>query len=82
MASLDELAGPDGETLYVARDETEIGSEAPFFVVYADPDRETRWGYLCGSCETVDNAMDSMGRIRCNRCENFKRPDEWDSAHE
>ena len=73
--------GPRGGTLYVSR-ETERGSVAPFLVAYADPDGRERWGYFCTNCETFDNAMDSMGRIQCNVCENFKRPDEWDAAHE
>ena len=82
MSALDELEGPEEQTLYVARDEAERGSKAPFFVVYVDTDRERRWGYFCGNCETAENAMDSMGRVQCNNCENFKRADEWDAAHE
>lgn len=74
--------GPDGRTLYVARDEAERGSEAPFFVAYADPDRDRKWGFFCANCETFDTAMDAMGRVQCNGCSNFKRPDEWDAAHE
>lgn len=67
---------------YVDRSAGERGAEAPFFHVYADPAGETRWGYLCGNCETVDNAMDSMGRIECNVCGNVRKPEEWDAAHE
>lgn len=74
--------GPNGEQLYVADDEAEKGSKAPFFVAYRDEERERRWGFFCGNCETFSNAMDSMGRVQCNDCENFKRPDEWDAAHE
>ncbi|SEN82171.1 hypothetical protein SAMN05216388_1005130 [Halorientalis persicus] len=72
----------DGEQLYVARDEAERGSKGPFFVVYADPDRENRWGYFCSNCESFDNAMDAMGRIQCNVCSNIRKADEWDAAHE
>jgi len=72
----------DGETLYVARQEAEKGVDAPFFTVYVDTERERRWGYLCGNCESLSTAMDSMGRMQCNDCSNFKRPDEWDAAHE
>ena len=50
--------------------------------MYADDAGETRWGYFCGNCETVNNAMDSMGRIECNECGNMRKPDEWDAAHE
>lgn len=79
---LEEREGPDGRTLYVDREEAEKGEEGPFFVVFADREGERRWGYFCGHCETFNNAMDSMGRIQCNECSNFKRPDEWDAAHE
>jgi hypothetical protein len=72
----------NGETLYVARSEDERGSKAPFFVVYETEDRDGRWGYFCGNCETFDNAMDSMGRIQCNVCSNVRKPEEWDAAHE
>ncbi|AHG04315.1 GNAT family acetyltraansferase [Halobacterium sp. DL1] len=76
------VATDDGETLYVAEDEAERGQDGPFLVVYRTPERERRWGWFCTNCESVDNAMDSMGRIECNVCGNFKKPDEWDSAHE
>lgn len=74
--------GPAGRTLYVARDEAERGSVAPFFVAFLDTDRERRWGFVCGNCDTVSTAMDAMGQLRCSGCKNFKRPDEWDAAHE
>lgn len=79
---MEAVTTPDGETRYVARDETEPGSEAPFFVVYLGENRERRWGFFCGNCESVDNAMDTMGRIRCNACPNVRKPTEWDAAHE
>jgi hypothetical protein len=72
----------DGGTLYVAEDEGERGQDGPFFVVYGTPEREDRWGWYCSNCESVDNAMDSMGRIKCNVCGNFRKAEEWDSAHE
>ena len=78
--TLEAREGPGG-TLYVSQ-EAERGSVAPFLVVYADESGRERWGYFCTNCETFDNAMDSMGRIQCNACQNFKRPDEWDAAHE
>ena len=71
-----------GRTLYVNRVEAERGSKGPFFVAYADERADERWGYFCGNCGTFDNAMDAMGRIRCNVCANIKKPDEWDAAHE
>lgn len=71
-----------GRTLYVSRAEAERGSKGPFLTAYADEDAETRWGYFCANCATFDNAMDAMGRIKCNACANIKKPDEWDAAHE
>jgi hypothetical protein len=78
---MNDRTGPDGRTLYVSR-EAERGNKAPFFVVYADEAGERRWGFYCANCETFDNAVDSMGRIQCNECSNFKKADEWDAAHE
>ena len=71
-----------GATVYVAPTETERGSKGPFYVVYVTPDRETRWGYRCGNCDSFDTAMDTMGRVECNDCRNVRKPDEWDAAHE
>ena len=79
---LKTATAPDGRTVYVDREATERGSKAPFYVVYVTDDAERRWGYFCGNCETFDNAMDSMGRIRCNACGNLRKPDQWDAAHE
>jgi hypothetical protein len=73
---------PKGETLFVATDEGDRGSKGPFFVAYRTSDRQRRYGWFCGECETIDNAMDSMGRIQCNRCGNLRKPTEWDAAHE
>jgi peptide subunit release factor 1 (eRF1) len=71
-----------GEAVYVAEGEERVGSEGPFLVVYSDAEREERYGYLCSSCGTIDNAMDTMGRIVCNECGNTRKPEEWDAAHE
>ncbi|GGK61428.1 MULTISPECIES: DUF5816 domain-containing protein [Haloarcula] len=79
---MDALEGPDGETLYVDRSDGDTGTKGAFYVVYRDADRERRWGYFCGNCETFNNAMDSMGRIRCNDCSNLRKAEEWDAAHE
>ncbi|MXR42622.1 GNAT family acetyltransferase [Halobaculum sp. WSA2] len=79
--TLDAVETAAGE-LYVDRADGERGSKSPFYHVYADEAGETRWGYFCGNCETVNNAMDSMGRIECNECGNMRKPEEWDAAHE
>jgi hypothetical protein len=73
--------GPDGRTLYVSR-EAESGEKGPFLVVYGAEAGKERWGYFCTNCEAFDNAMDTMGRVQCNVCANYKKPDEWDAAHE
>jgi len=71
----------DGDTVYVAHDTTENGSLAPFRVVYTEPDREEIYGYWCSRCEDLANAMDAMGRIRCDGCGNARKPTRWDSAY-
>ncbi len=79
---MDATTTTDDETVYVSRGEGTRGSKGPFFVVYRTPEAERRYGYFCGNCETLDNAMDSMGRIECNRCGNLRKATEWDAAHE
>lgn len=79
---MDEVTGPDGQTLYVDAGQAERGTKGPFFRVFLDPSGETRWGYWCANCETLDTAVDSMGRIECNVCRNLRKAEEWDAAHE
>jgi len=79
---MDAATTDNGQTLYIDRTDGKKGSKAPFYVVYAGEDAENRWGYYCGHCETFDTAMDSMGRVQCNRCANITKADEWDAAHE
>lgn len=82
VAGMDERTGPNGQTLYVATAEAERGAQAPFYVAYSDSEGARRWGYVCGNCESVATAMDSMGRIQCADCGNLKKPEVWDAAHE
>jgi len=79
---MDELTGPEGESLYVDRSSGKRGQKGPFFVAYTDDAGQDRWGYVCGNCDTADNAVDSMGRIQCNTCSNRTKAEEWDAAHE
>jgi len=79
---LAEHATSEGETVYVSRREGDRGSKGTFLVAYRTPDRERRYGWFCTNCETVDNAMDAMGRIECNVCGNLRKPTDWDAAHE
>jgi len=70
-----------GDTVHVAFDESDRGSRAPFYVAYADPDHEQRYGYLCGNCEGTDVAIDTMDRMECRDCENRRKPTRWDAAY-
>lgn len=69
------------ETVYIDYVEHEIGSVANFHVVYADEDRSEKYGYFCGSCDRLANAMDAMGRVECNNCGNTLKPTRWDAAY-
>ena len=70
-----------GDAVYVAFDENERGSKGPFYVAYADPDREQRYGYFCGNCEGTDIAIDTMDRMECTDCGNRRKPSRWDAAY-
>jgi hypothetical protein len=80
--NLEATPTPAGETVYVDRGLGERGSKGPFYVAFVSPDADERWGYLCSNCDSLDTAMDTMGRIECNVCANVRKPDEWDAAHE
>ena len=71
----------DGRTVYVDHDNHERGSVSPFHVVFSDEDSEKRYGYFCSNCNTLANAMDSMGRIECDNCGNVRKPVRWDAAY-
>ena len=79
---METITDPDDERRFVDRRDGKRGHEGPFYVVYADERGTERWGFLCGNCETIDNAVDSMGRIHCNECGNRTKAEEWDAAHE
>jgi len=71
----------EGGTVYVNHDSTETGSIASFHVVYTERDGEEIYGYWCSQCETFANAMDPMGRIKCDTCGNARKPTRWDAAY-
>ena len=71
----------DGEQVYVAYDEPERASMAPFYATYSDRDRERRRGYLCGNCEGTDVAIDTMDRVHCSDCGNERKASRWDAAY-
>jgi GNAT superfamily N-acetyltransferase len=70
-----------GEEVYPDSEDVDMGSKGPFFVVYDDADHESRYGYYCGNCGTLDTAMDAMGRVQCNDCGNLRKPTRWDAAY-
>lgn len=80
--TLESRTTASGDTVYVDRQIRERGSHGPFYAVFVDADRDSRWGYQCSACGGFDNAMDTMGRIVCNDCANIRKADEWDAAHE
>jgi ribosomal protein S18 acetylase RimI-like enzyme len=75
------LEDENGRTVYVDHDNHERGSIAPFHVVFSDDAGESRYGYFCSNCNTLANAMDSMGRIECDSCGNVRKPLRWDAAY-
>ena len=70
-----------GETVYLSTT-GDRGSKGPFLAAFDDADGTDRYGWFCANCESVDTAMDAMGRIECNVCGNRRKPTEWDAAHE
>lgn len=71
----------DGETVYVAFEQSERGSSAPFYAAYSDESHDNRYGYLCGNCESTNVAVDTMDRIECLDCGNRRKPTRWDAAY-
>lgn len=78
---LERVELPDRDPFYLDYQETDRGSDGSFVAAYRDPDREHRYGWFCCACESVDTAMDTMGRITCTDCGNTRRPTRWDAAY-
>lgn len=72
---------PEGEDVFIDFEESTLGSDGPFNAVYGGPDRTRRYGWFCANCESVDNAMDSMGHIECNQCGNRRKATRWDAGY-
>ncbi|WP_435195599.1 GNAT family N-acetyltransferase [Natronomonas sp. EA1] len=70
----------DGRELYVDHTDADRGSDGPFLTVYADRDRERRYGAFCAVCDSLVTTMDTMGRMQCD-CGNVRRPTRWDAAY-
>ncbi|SFS75243.1 GNAT family N-acetyltransferase [Halostagnicola kamekurae] len=71
----------DGENVYVSYGEAVRGSKSPFYPAYGTDELEDRYGWLCGNCDSIDNAMDTMGRIECNSCGNRRKATRWDASY-
>ncbi|MBZ6496121.1 GNAT family N-acetyltransferase [Natrinema longum] len=78
--AIDELT-VDGETIYVSYGEAARGSRSPFYTAYKSEDRHDQYAWFCGNCDSIDNAMDAMGRIECNNCGNRRKATRWDSSY-
>jgi len=71
----------DGRTVFVFRNQGDRGSTARFHPAYLDTEGEELYAWFCAGCGSFDNAMDSMGRIECNVCNNVRRPTRWDASY-
>ncbi|WP_435063626.1 GNAT family N-acetyltransferase [Halobaculum sp. EA56] len=71
----------DGEQVYVAYDEAERASMAPFYATYADRERTERVGYVCGNCDGHNVSVDTMDRVQCGDCGNKRKASRWDAAY-
>lgn len=78
---VEAIVGSDDQELFVAYSESERGHEAPFFAVYSDDDLTQRYGYRCGNCESLSVTVDSMGRVRCENCGNYRKAARWDAVY-
>lgn len=67
--------------LYADMADGHRGKRAPFYPVYRSPDGARRWGWYCGACGSTDNAMDTLGRVVCNDCDNVRKADRWDAVY-
>jgi len=60
----------DETTVYIARDERESGTAAPFFATYEDDDHTNQYGFYCANCGSLEVSMDNMDRLECSDCGN------------
>lgn len=77
----DEEVIVDGEPRYIDSDASIPGDEAPFLIVFQEPQREERYGFYCANCGSVTDSVDGVGNVVCDNCGNVHRPDEWDSSY-
>lgn len=67
-----------GDPVEVDPTERTRGTAAPFYAAYRD---DERFGWFCGACQSLDVAVDPMGRFECSECGNTRKPTEWDAAY-
>ncbi|MXV63978.1 GNAT family N-acetyltransferase [Natronorubrum sp. JWXQ-INN-674] len=78
--AVDELE-VDGETVYVSYGEAARGEKSPFYGAYESDAKEELYAWFCGNCDSLDNTMDTMGRIECNVCGNRRKATRWDASY-
>ncbi|MFC7097568.1 GNAT family N-acetyltransferase [Halobaculum marinum] len=71
----------DGQQVYVAYDEADRASIAPFYATYDDRERTERMGYICGNCGSFHVTVDTMDRVQCADCGNKRKASRWDAAY-
>lgn len=81
VGELEPTVTADGTEVYIDADESSRGTGGLFYAAYRDAERSARYGWFCTNCESVDNAMDSMGRIECNVCGNRRKATRWDAGY-
>jgi len=71
----------DGRSVFVDYTDSDTGSSGHFYTVWTDEEGTEQYGYFCANCDSLANAMDSMGRIECDHCGNTRKPSRWDAAY-
>ncbi|QKY18888.1 GNAT family N-acetyltransferase [Halolamina sp. CBA1230] len=71
----------DGESVVVAYDQSERGSEGAFHPTYLADDRDEQYGWYCGNCNSFDVSVGSMDEFVCNDCDNRRRAMRWDAVY-
>ena len=80
-AKLTEQVETPAGRMFVAFDERERGSKAPFYAAYRTENRDSKYGFYCANCHSINTSMDSMGRVECEDCGNRRKATRWDSSY-
>jgi len=78
---VESITGPDNEELFVSYSDADRGAKGPFYTVFTTEELQDRYGFFCGNCQSIDAAMDAMGRIECNNCGNKRKATRWDASY-